>query len=439
MPRNVLQDVLPPKRKPALSVPSVSDSEREDKISAPPAARRRDYETRKAKPAFSRHSARIIWGIVTVSVVVLLTAVGGAFAGATITITPKSAKVTLDQNLTASRKSGPSLITYLPVSLEMTGEEIAPADSEVKQETRASGKIIIYNNYSTASQRLIKNTRFQTPNGLVYKIRESVTIPGRHVVNGKIVPGNVLTAVAAESAGEEYNIGLSDFSIPGFASNAERFKNFYARSKTPMIGGMIGTVKTLSEGSMVAIRAKLEDKLKQAILAEVRKKIPEGFVFYDSAYWINLEVNQPVNKSANDISVSEKASITAIALKKDDDLYKAIASKGIVNFDGSEVSVPDLNELTFTFKDPDKPDFAASPSIPFNLKGSATVVWQFDQNKLKGELRAKRKSDVLSIVSKYPAIAKAEVVLRPFWTRKFPKSADRIKIEIKTVIPARKL
>ena len=138
------------------------------------------------------------------------------------------------------------------------------------------------------------------------------------------------------------------------------------------------------------------------------------------------------------MSVIVKASITVIALKAND-LYKAVASSGIVNFDGSDVSVPNLSDLLFSFKNTDRPDLAVDTSIPFNLKGSATVVWGYNQNKLKDELRSKRKSDVLSIVSKYPSIAKVEVVLRPFWARRFPKSADKIKIETKTVVPARKL
>src|SRR3989338_7515586 len=386
MPRNVLQDVLPPKRGLVQSAPNVSDVEKQDKISVPPVARRRIDGIKKARFNYSGYSARIIWGIVIVSVVVLFTAIVGAFAGATITITPKSAKVTVDKNFTASKKGGVSFIVYVPVSVEMTGEESATADSEIKQETRASGKIIIYNNYSTISQRLIKNTRFRTPDGLVYKIKESITIPGRHLSDGKVIPGSFETTVVAESAGEEYNIGLSDFSIPGFASNPERFKTFYARSKTPMAGGMIGVVKSLSDSNLVVIRAKLEDRLKKEIMDEVRKKIPEGFVFYDSAYWIDFESNQPVNKSGNEVSVIVKASITVIALKAND-LYKAVASSGIVNFDGSDVSVPNLSDLLFSFKNTDRPDLAVDTSIPFNLKGSATVVWGYNQNKLKDELR----------------------------------------------------
>ena len=46
---------------------------------------------------------------------------------------------------------------------------------------KAGGKITVYNNYSNAPQKLIINTRFQTSDGKIYRIREPIVIPGMGV------------------------------------------------------------------------------------------------------------------------------------------------------------------------------------------------------------------------------------------------------------------
>ena len=48
---------------------------------------------------------------------------------------------------------------------------------EVNQ--KAQGELTVYNNYSEAPQILIKNTRFQTEDGKIFRIGDSITVPGK--------------------------------------------------------------------------------------------------------------------------------------------------------------------------------------------------------------------------------------------------------------------
>ena len=50
---------------------------------------------------------------------------------------------------------------------------------EPKAKLKSSGKIIVYNNFSSEPQRLIIRTRFESPEGLVYRIPESIVVPGK--------------------------------------------------------------------------------------------------------------------------------------------------------------------------------------------------------------------------------------------------------------------
>jgi len=97
-------------------------------------------------------------------------------------------------------------------------------------EEKASGRIIVYNNHSSATQRLIKNTRFESPEGLIFRINESVEIPGMtKSTDGEIVPGVISAEVFADGTGEQYNIDASQFTIPGL-KGTDQYEDMYAES-----------------------------------------------------------------------------------------------------------------------------------------------------------------------------------------------------------------
>ena len=76
-----------------------------------------------------------------------------------------------------------------------------------------------------------------------------VTIPGTKVENGKTVPGSKEVDVVADKAGAEYNIGLTDFTIPGF-KGSPKFETVFARSKTEMTGGYVGNSQIVTKNAV---------------------------------------------------------------------------------------------------------------------------------------------------------------------------------------------
>ncbi|MDO8483148.1 MAG: hypothetical protein Q7S86_05020 [bacterium] len=377
----------------------------------------------------SRNTPRVVlWSIVAISTIVLLVILGNVFSLATLVLTPQSQKVTVNLDLVAKSKVTSGEIGYTSLNLLRDIEEIIPAESEKLVETRSSGSIIIYNNYSTSAQRLVKNTRFETPNGLIYKIADSVTVPGRHSTEGNSVPGNVEALVYAETTGDEYNIGLTDFTLPGFKSNPERFSSFYARSKTPMTGGKIGKEKTVSDEKMLQTRLRLEHLLTGELLEEARKQTPATFVFYDTAYRIEF---QPIVSGAavkgDNVVLRERAHLTAFFISKDE-LVGKVVSNALDNPGASDVNVPNVAGLKFEFKNKNKYSSTSVGPIEFNLKGETLLVWKVDEPKLKDDLVNKKKSQLPEIITKYPAIVKADVTLRPFWKRSFPSVPKKIRV-----------
>ena len=76
-----------------------------------------------------------------------------------------------------------------------------PTTGEEAVEVKASGKIMVYNNFSSEPQRLIIRTRFETKEGLIYRIPESIVVPGKTVKMGWETPGSKEIGVFADEPG----------------------------------------------------------------------------------------------------------------------------------------------------------------------------------------------------------------------------------------------
>lgn len=431
MPKNIVQDVIPPDRKSIRNIPlphgrrgkveptSPRHIEREPLQGSEPEDRSFKFRLDASKWA--------LWAIGVFSAVAFVVAFGELFSGATVETIPRREQVVIDGDFLAKPDGDTGALSYTPFSLEREKSVLVEPDSERHVEIPATGKIIVYNNYSTTPQRLIKNTRFETPDGLIYRIHDSITIPGRRSSGGEMLPGSVEVTVFADAAGEEYNIALTDFTIPGFKSNVERFKGFYARSKTPMTGGKVGLVKTVSDEKMLQVRARLEEEFRNELISEATMAVPTDSIFYKDAYRVGFDVISPIQDRSGDLKISVRAKFTAFFISQNG-LSNAIAKQVLSMYDGAPVIVPNAGELLFELKKRTAVSAAYVGPIEFNLKGTATLVWQFDKRKLTSELSGRKKSELVAVVSAYPAIIRATAIVRPFWKNAFPKSFDKIKI-----------
>jgi hypothetical protein len=124
--------------------------------------------------------------------------------------------------LLASSVGEENAIPFEIVRITRDDGRVVAASEETDVQKKASGRIVIYNNHNSSPQRLVKNTRFETPEGLIYRINESVTVPGAKIEGGEKVPGSVEAEVMADIPGQKYNIGLTDFTSRYRASRAIR-------------------------------------------------------------------------------------------------------------------------------------------------------------------------------------------------------------------------
>jgi hypothetical protein len=325
------------------------------------------------------------------------------------------------------------------VPIRETAETTIPADTTKKVSERASGAIVIYNNFSSKPQRLIKNTRFETEDGLIYRIAQSVTVPGTAVKGGRTLPGSVEATVHADSPGKEYNISLADFTIPGFKTDKARFAGFYARSKTPMTGGFDGVIKIPSDEALTKARATLRGDLDARVSKKLESAVPKGFILFDGARTLTRESTVPEERGAS-LAVVRETVVGAAYLFKREDLARAVAAAVFPSYqDSVPLEIPELNELSFRLTDPVKADPGAIETLRFTLDGTVRVVWLYDETKLRSALAGKQKTELAGVLGSFPTIERVDLVMRPFWSTRFPDNPKKISFERTSpnVAPAR--
>ena len=433
--KNVMQDVVPGKRSIRdIEMPSRAKTSSTIKLNRVKTAETRaddmpdpeptpSYEyTEPEKP--SRNSRK--WPYVLAVVVVIATAFGisALFKSATITITPKQDTKTISDTFTAVKDSKTGL-GFQVVTVTKSLEKTVSANGQKQVDTKAVGTIIIYNKYSATPQKLIATTRFQTPEGLIFRLVSPVTIPGKQTKAGATVAGSVEAKVEADKAGSNYNIGLKDFNLPSFKGSAQ-YSQIYARSKTEMTGGFSGLQKVVSKDVMDATDVAMEASLRTSLVGDITAQLPANFILYDNTISYSFSPTTQANSTETSAILSKKATVTAIIFDKTA-LTSAILSKNWPQVTADMAQIDNLNTLVLAFQTTSTTTTSAN-TVSFTLKGDAHLVWLFDQNKLKTDLLGLSKINANAIIATYPAIHESWIITKPFWSQTIPNDPKKVTL-----------
>ena len=344
---------------------------------------------------------------------------------AAVNISPYKETLAVDSRLRAYTNTVATGLSFevMQLSAEESGLVTATGISSGGQ--KASGKITVYNNYGSAPQRLIANTRFQTSDGKVYRIKGAISVPGMGVTEA---------TVYADQAGEEYNIGPADFTLPGLKGGA-RFEKVFAKSKTTMAGGSGGNARIVKKEDLDSVKASINEKIKNGLIEKFSNQKPEGYVLFANAVKIEYADNPDNPKvgdsSSRSMAFKAKGSATVYLFKKDA-LAKALADDNAGNFKkapkNDSIAVDNIESLDFSLISAD----AKNKEITIRLKGDADFVWVVDTAKLLEEMMNYKGKDYTAVFQNYPAIEKATIVQSPKWWPKFPADKSKIKINIET-------
>jgi hypothetical protein len=363
--------------------------------------------------------AFIITIAVLVVVIGLLTYI---FNRATVTIVPKyvdidnlNKTINFTNNATSTNGSVPFIIATSSLSKSKT---LQLSDSQ-KVEAKASGKIVIYNNYDSNTQKLIKSTRFESSSGKIYRINQSIEVPGK---KGD-TPGSVEVTVYADSYGADYNTDPTDFTIPGF-KGTPRYKGFFARSNGPITGGSSGNISVPSLSDINAAKDELAIELAQEVKANLIKIKKDGYTGLYSASEIIYEDNQIEVLQGK--TAIYKMTATGYLMLADSLVLAHTVALGVRDYANEPVHLTYEDTLSYTKKDIDH--IANSDTLTILVEGSPRVVWISDKEGIKKMVIGKNRNEFKPLMKTIDSIESASISFSPLWLSSFPDDINKVSI-----------
>lgn len=390
------------------------------------------FDTIEIENGNSRRRTSII-----VTVLVVIAIVGGTFimsaltGGAEVVVTPKTQVITVGATYTATTVPSDDQLTYTLLMFDAEGERPVKAAGQETVKELSTGQIFIYNTFSESDIRLVTNTRFESPDGLIFKISEPAIIPGYSTdENGDIIPGVQAANVFAEAPGQQYNLGPTRFTIPGFAGSPE-FDDIYGESTSAFTGGFSGQKFILDETELQAAKQELHNDLRNSLLSQLPGKKPSDAIVYDEAVSITFE-SEPAVSHGEDLAIIKERGILQVPAFNKEEFAQFLAERGIRDYDGGSVRLEDYNALTFSYPSATTTfsNLANMNSLRVQFNGEVKVIWNINTDQLKADLLNIEKSETATkeVFDTYPAIQQARSSVRPFWKTRFPDTMEEITI-----------
>lgn len=295
-------------------------------------------------------------------------------------------------------------------------------------QTKAMGIVTIYNTYSDAPQKLLATTRLEDPQGHIFRITKTVTVPGISGNGEQGVPGSVQVQVIADQPGEDFNIPPSTFTIPGF-KDSPKYDKFYAKSASSMAGGK-------SDGSAAAIVAqqdietakeKTEQTLHNKMEGALNGELYEGELLLPelTRFSVTQSISaQKVGANVQNFEYTAKGVITALVFVQTD--VKRLVSEEIMK--GYEKNSLDGVDIGITYGQIN-PDFEGK-RVTFSANGELNGAYAFDADAFKKAILGKNIEQVTELARKFTGVQNIEIELFPTFMASIPQFSNNVTVTV---------
>lgn len=412
----------------------------------------------KGKLVLVAPNRQALVSLVIVCLLILVTITYIALPGATIAVTPKSNVIDTSVNVTladieanrAELDTRPvNVIPSYTITKKIQKVFTYQATGKQFEGKNASGKITIKNE-SNNPWPLINETRFQTDDGVVFRIKSPLTVPPATDEG----PGTLEATVTADEfdafeqpVGDRGNVEPTRFFLPGLSS--ENQQKLYAESTEPFTGGETIVIKQVSAEDLEAAASKMANDLRASAEAELVAHVNER----NESQKTNLELlkggdaiemSEPKvtvpegleGQRIDNFEVSGEIVASGVAYSRDDLLGILKTELKLKKSPQKKLYRIDDDSLTYRVVETD--EGARKIKITATLKG--IEEFEISPDKENGErLIRKIKDHVLNMpineaelyIQNLPEIDKVHVESWPAWAPNMPGIPDNIKIEVR--------
>lgn len=327
-------------------------------------------------------------------------------AHAKVNIWPVSREAVLQETISVEPGAGSSAakktIPGTVLEQEQSGTKLFSSTGKETQETKAQGTIRVFNNQAK-TQILIAQTRFISEDGKLFRSTSRITIESG---------GFTDVAVVAAETGSDYNIGPSNFSLPGLLGSA-LYTLVYGKSSQDMAGGgrtQVSVVtkedlRSAEEAFTKELLASAKDQLYKSSLAPttiIDESLREEVIKASSS----VEEGAPISQ----FHVTGKVKVRALAFSQNEleALAKEIVTIGMSKDEKLQEQTLSIIRKSATFA-------SATQKALLELEIRAKVYQDIDREELKQLLLQRSKAEAQQFLLDYPQIEKFEFSFFPFW------------------------
>ncbi len=341
------------------------------------------------------------------------------------TTVPFTNAVTVDINSNAPTISGNAI--NLPGQLSVAKNNLSmnfPATGKSAAVSKAGGMLAVYNSYNSQPQILVATTRFESPEGKIFRLVNKTTIPGAKTADGKTTPGSVDVQVIADQPGPDYNVAPSQgWKIPGF-KGTPRYDKFYAEAKSSMTGGASGDQIIPTSDDIQNAKIKIENALADGLKSQTLILNSQNLRILDNASAFNVASETISSQADQDNNFSVFAAGELKQLVFDEKMLRDVIVKSL-STSTTEIKIDDLpiNYGTSTV------DLAAG-KMSFSISGALVYEPKIDFNDFKKQILGREADSLKAMIFALPGLQKANILFRPFWVNSVPRRESRVNIMV---------
>lgn len=339
-----------------------------------------------------------------------------ALQRATITLEVEPANEVMEAQLTIGPQATEIQGTILQT--EVSQSKTFTASPSGEREPRASGKVVIMSTH-TNPQTLIATTRLLSPEGVLFRLQNTITVPAS---------GRIEAEVIADQPGEASEIAPTKFTIPGL--NATLREKIYAESSEPMRraekpGNRVTALdleqakKTLRDSSVPQALAKLREQLPS-------DKRTQSVVYTTEDTVAESDTSVGTQKATFAYTLGLK--ITAIFYDPTHLREQTLQKLQGLTTNGRSILTLEEQSVAVTIEQIASDLSQAELKVKFLAK---VTISDASQAINVSDLLGRTPEEVANYFDNMSGIRQATVELSPFWTRAVPTTPRHIRLEVK--------
>jgi hypothetical protein len=335
---------------------------------------------------------------------------------AEIIITTKPTPVDVTTDVTIGTILGGDDIDGVVTSTLINFEKTFDVTGTHEEPAIAIGKVTLHND-APGAQALVATTRLLSPEGILFRLKNAVTVPGN---------GTVIADVYADKVGIEGNILPTRFTIPGL--NEAKQKIVYATSEAAMTGG-VKTVGSLGAEDLESAKRAFGDALQKTGQETLAAAYPDkkGIFLVESSNTTSTAaagamVSNFVMKGSGVVVgiFYDPASMTGLA--------KNMLAKRAIN-ESESIQTGDKEPIV-TLAEYHKESHTATVHLFYD--GVATLNPQSKQIE-RSMFFGKSKDEVRRYLLSLDHVHTVDVVFHPAWMQSVPHINDHVQVIVKEV------